>query len=486
MMNLAIPSFLQKAYLVAALSSSLGFVNASDSTSADAGRENRILSEQGGPIRPLAQEHVVVGESPAPERLPIYTPSILALPAGRLVASYIVGQKRATPEEAATLPTVILTSDDHGTTWQERHRADIPRSARLFAAGGKIYLMGNLGDLRIVSSADNGNTWGETVNLTDGQSWHQSACNVWKTRGNIYLVMERRVSNEIKGWNIGQMAPVLMRAKETDDLTKLESWTFSNQNMAMIDAVPGYRENNLPFEYFGLPFYRQSFPNDTYVTLTDEEQAAYEASGETPPRKDRLRHFAPMGWLESNVVQITDPNHYWYDPSGRTFHIFMRAHTGRTGYAALLKAVEQEDGSIEVGFEHAPSGKIMAFLPFPGGQMRFHVLYDEKTKLYWLLGTQATDSMVRADKMDPKRYDLPDNERQRLVLHFSRNMVDWSFAGVVALTSGLNESRQYASMDIDGEDLVILSRSGDKRAESAHNGNLATFHRVRNFRDLVY
>jgi len=41
-------------------------------------------------------------------------------------------------------------------------------------------------------------------------------------------------------------------------------------------------------------------------------------------------------------------------------------------------------------------------------------------------------------------------------------------------------------MDIDGNDLVILARSGDEDAKSAHDGNLITFHRVKNFRDLVY
>ncbi|AHF94873.1 hypothetical protein OPIT5_29185 [Opitutaceae bacterium TAV5] len=33
---------------------------------------------------------------------------------------------------------------------------------------------------------------------------------------------------------------------------------------------------------------------------------------------------------------------------------------------------------------------------------------------------------------------------------------------------------------------VIFSRSGDKNVRSAHDGNLVTFHRVKNFRDLVY
>ena len=39
---------------------------------------------------------------------------------------------------------------------------------------------------------------------------------------------------------------------------------------------------------------------------------------------------------------------------------------------------------------------------------------------------------------------------------------------------------------IDGENLCVLSRSGDSRAHSAHDGNLITFHTVKDFRKLVY
>jgi hypothetical protein len=41
-------------------------------------------------------------------------------------------------------------------------------------------------------------------------------------------------------------------------------------------------------------------------------------------------------------------------------------------------------------------------------------------------------------------------------------------------------------MIIDGDDLVVLSRSGDERAKTPHDGNLITFHRARDFRKLVY
>ena len=88
--------------------------------------------------------------------------------------------------------------------------------------------------------------------------------------------------------------------------------------------------------------------------------------------------------------------------------------------------------------------------------------------------------------MPPERYNLPDNERHRLVLHFSRNLVDWCFAGVIAIGNSPKESRHYAGMTIDGDDLLVLSRSGDAQARSAHNGNLITLHRISGFRGLAY
>lgn len=416
------------------------------------------------PIRPLANDFVAVGESPDPLNMPLYTPSILALPDRRLVAAYERGGKGRDQNAAYAF---ILTSDDHGRTWTQRgaHRMT---HARVFAAGRALYYLGQRGDLQIARSLDRGETWGPQVALTKGQSWHQSACNVWHARGHVYLVMERRVGSDNKAWPVGSLAPVLLRAREDADLTQRESWTFASE-LVFADLIAGYRQNEPALEFFGVPFFRQGYP-DRFPVATE-------------PRR---RTNSPMGWLETNVVQITDPDHVWYDPQGRTFHLFMRAHTAGTGFAALAKVVEQSDGSMITQLETVPSGKKMLFVPMPGGQMRFHVCYDAKTRLYWLLSSQATDSMTRPDRLPAERYDLPNNERHRLVLHFSKNMVDWCFAGAVAITDSPKQSRHYAAMDIDGDDLVVLSRSGDARAKSAHDGNLITFHRVRNFRELVY
>lgn len=416
------------------------------------------------PIRPLANDFVAVGISSDPKNIPLYTPSILALPDGRLVAAY---ERGGTARAKNAAYAFIQTSDDHGKTWTQRGALRMTH-ARVFAAGKSLYYLGQKGDLQVARSDDRGETWSEQVALTKGQSWHQSACNVWHANGNVYLVMERRVPSENKAWAVGSLAPVLMRAREDADLTKRENWTFASE-LVFSDLIPGYKQNEPALEMFGVPFFKQGYPERAPVATT--------------PKR---RTMSPMGWLETNVVQITDPNHVWFDASGHTFHLFMRAHTGGTGYAALAKVVEQADGSMKTQLEHAPSGQTMLFLPMPGGQMRFHVNYDARTKLYWLLSSQATDSMTRPDRLPDERYDLPNNERHRLVIHFSKNMVDWCFAGVVAITPSPKQARHYASMDIDGNDLVILSRSGDERAKSAHDGNLITFHRVKNFRELVY
>lgn len=414
------------------------------------------------PIRPLAQHHVIVGESPSPADTPLYSPTILRLDTGRLVAAYTQagkGQRHPSVER-------ILTSDDGGRTWLRRAEAK-PLQGRLFAAGKALYYLATGAGLPILRSDDAGITWSTPVQLTPrDRVWQQTPANVWHAKGNVYLAFERR-AREIDAWGPSEKALVLLRAREDDDLTKPAAWTFSSE-LVFADVVPGMRTNEVALPFFGIPFLPQNYPTRAQVSASPK------------------RSMSPIGWVEPGVVQILDPDHCWFDPKGRTFHILARAHTGGTGYACLTKVVENDDGTMTMSLEKAPSGTSLLYLPVPGGQMRFHVLYDAQTRLYWLLGSQATDSMRRADRLPAERFDLPNNERHRLVLHFSRNLVDWCFAGLVAKTDSPREARHYASMDIDGDDLVILSRSGDARAKSAHEGNLITFHRVRNFRQLVY
>lgn len=427
-----------------------------------------LAASAAGPVRPLANEFVLVGESPSPADTPLYSPSIVRLDSGRLVAAYTRATKDASTQGAGV--EVLLTSDDHGAKWTKRAEVPGALQGRVFSAGSSLYYLSPGAGLPAMRSVDRGVTWSKPVLLTPkARVWQQTPANVWHANGNVYLAFERQ-NKAIDAWGPSEKALVLLRAREADDLTQPSAWTFSSE-LVFSDVVPGVRDNtvnNTGLDFLGIPFFKQNYPNRAPVA--------------TLPR----RTMPPIGWVEPAVVQIVDPGHVWFDPGGRTFHILARAHTGGTGFACLTKVVEHPDGTMTMSLEHAPSGKTMLYLPVPGGHMRFHVLYDAKTKLYWILGSQATDSMTRPERLERDRFDLPYNERQRLVLHFSRNLVDWCFAGLVAKVDSPKASRHYASMDIDGDDLVILARSGDERAKSAHDGNLITFHRVKNFRELVY
>ena len=424
-------------------------------------------------MKPLAQDHLTLFRSEDPQNLCAYSPGLWRGGDGRIVATMDLGSLRQNEKPSADgtpMPATeglicrVMTSDDGGDSWKEQADLDLYH-ARPFGAGGRLYVLGHRGDLRIARSDDNGATWTPVSHLTEGEFWHQAPANLWFAHGCVYLVMERRKTDRVNGWYPSETQPILMRARENDDLTRRESWTMA--------ATPSFHEvvDDTGFDGFGIPFYPGRYP-------------------EVWMAEDGRRGAAPIGWLETNVVQILDPNHLWHDPTGRTLHLWMRAHTGMTNYAMVAKVTEDGpapgEGAMRFGFETAPSGVRLFYLPTPGGQMKFHLLHDEATARYWLLSSQATDSMRRLETLPPDRYGLADNERSRLQLHFSTNMVDWVFAGIVAIGETANCARHYASMAIDGDDLIVLSRSGDLQARSAHDTNLITFHRIRDFRSLIY
>ncbi|HOF41366.1 MAG TPA: sialidase family protein [Candidatus Hydrogenedentes bacterium] len=426
---------------------------------AGARAESELRAVEPPPL--VANSYVKVYESPDATQIYSYSPGLAVLPSGRLVATLDLGGPAFAGKEGPDgYRGRIYTSDDRGQTWTLRASTPMMH-ARPFAAGEAVYVLGHHNDLGIVRSNDDGTTWSEASWLTQGQRWHQAPCNVHYTNGRIYLVMERDTDPDYPMWPVSVFAPVLMAANVNDDLTSRAAWIFSNElSYREIIAAVG------PPHLLGIPFH---------------------TPGNTVADTARVRRpMADPGWLETNVVQFVDPNHVWFDPEGRTFHLWMRAHTGSTNLAAIAKAVESGDGKITVSLENAPSGAPMMYVPCPGGHMKFHILYDEPTKLFWLLSSQTTDSMTRPDRLPDDRFDLPNNERHRLTLHFSKNCVDWCFAARVAQTNAYGQARHYASMVIQDDDLHVLSRSGDARARSAHDGNIITFHTVRDFRNLVY
>ncbi len=427
-------------------------------------------------MNPLAKDFDIAYRSPDPQKDFPYSPSILILDNGRYVLSYDISDRYGE----------IRVSDDKGKTWTKTAERNFCH-ARLFRDGNRLYLLGQNKDIVVLYSDDFGESWSQEFFLTKGETWNGCAADVWYKDGYVYLAMDAYFLNEGEEmpsfWNPNIIAPTVLRGKLGMDLTQRENWLFS-EKVRFRDVV-----KEADIEDIGVPFFptQATKPKDEACTYWPPDyRKAYDFANDAPGIRF---HFHLSGWLEVNIVQIEDPKHYWYDKTGKTFHLLMRANTGATGYACLMKAVEKQvDGKDVITVECVtnPSGKRVIFLPFPGGQMKFYIKYDKQTQLYWLASSQARDSMTRIEYLSEDRFNVPCDERDRLVLHFSKNLVDWCFAGLVDQSGADKQSRHYASMDIDGDDLIIVSRSGDEDACSAHDGNILTLHRVKNFRDLVY
>ena len=382
----------------------------------------------------LIASEQVIAVSPNPDSISLYTPAIVEGFDGRFVAAVdyggpgtyaLDGVKSDFGDYKAGNQIRVLLSDDKGRTWRETP-ARIPMMHEiLFKAGRSLYMVGHSGRLLVTRSDDNGETWTEPAVLCPEPRWHQSCTAVDVYDGKVTLVYEKWVSDGHKWPGVG---PVLMQAPVDADLTQASSWKFS----------------------------------ELYDPDADMEAAR-------PSGIPVLKPGEP-GLLETNVVRVHDPERPFYDSTGRSLVLMCRANLGVPEIGVMLRGYEREDGSLSIGRLPQKDGELY-FVHIPGADLKFYVLYDPVTQLYWLLYSQTDGRM---------------NARRRLALSYSPDLLRWTYAGMVAVGPTDHSARHYATMILDGDDLCIVSRSGDERARTAHDGDIVTFHRVRNFRSLVY
>ena len=373
-------------------------------------------------------------------------PDLVMTDVGRLLIVYPAGHGQG--------QIIMKSSDDFGKTWSER-RCDLPKSwarsqetptiynlhftdghTKLILISGAPYWKPTIRDGVLIPerrpdgfnfsfSDDNGETWSDPAVLCPEPRWHQSCTAVDIYDGKVTLVYEKWVADGHKWPGVG---PVLMQASVDADLTQASSWKFS----------------------------------ELYNPDGDLEAARPSGIPVVPPGEP--------GILETNVVRMYDKTSSFYDSTGRSLVLMCRAHLGVPEIGVMLRGYEREDGSLAIGRLPRKDGEVY-FVHIPGADLKFYVLYDPEMQLYWLLHSQTDGRM---------------NARRRLALSYSPDLLRWTFAGLVAVGPSDHSARHYATMILDGDDLCIVSRSGDENARTAHDGNIVTFHRVRRFRDLVY
>jgi hypothetical protein len=145
--------------------------------------------------------------------------------------------------------------------------------------------------------------------------------------------------------------------------------------------------------------------------------------------------------------------------------------------------VTDADGTLEL--------KFVQFHPMPGGQLKFCVVRDDVSGMFWATANLVVDSQEAFDWWDAGRKrqnfrptSTAGDDRRLLMLLYGLDGLNWFQAGCVAQAQRISQSFMYAAPVIDGDDLAIVCRSS-VAAANQHDADYATFHRVRNFRRLA-
>ena len=276
--------------------------------------------------------------------------------------------------------------------------------------------------LVIYTSGDAGATW-STGRILDTRKWSVSPSGAIIQNGCVYLTMDVECASAVsKGYKgNAALSPILMRASLDADLKKAESWTFSSEF--------------------------------SYAEVMSKGTAKMVDYVDVPNNHGDSKS---TGWAAGNLFQVYDEQQLWFDEDMKTFFIYSHGGAGNQGYATLVKVTETSNGTLVPSLvETVTAKKKLLFVPMPGGNQSFNIIYDVDSGLYWQVSNYL-------------------HEENRVGLYFSKNAYDWCFAGIVAkVEKGVC---LYPTMTIDGQDLVIVASQNDGTA----------CYRIADFRSLAY
>ncbi len=149
------------------------------------------------------------------------------------------------------------------------------------------------------------------------------------------------------------------------------------------------------------------------------------------------------------------------DPDGNLFDI-MRFGGNR---CVIAYKVNEQDLDAPLTYSH--------LIPFPANLAKFMIKYDDLSKKYYTIACRLLDG--------------GEPTRNLLSLMASEDLKEWHL-----VTDVIDRSQedpkfigfQYVDFEIEGEDIIFLCRTAMNKANSFHDSNYSTFHRITNFRSL--
>jgi len=218
-------------------------------------------------------------------------------------------------------------------------------------------------------------------------------------------------------------------------------WSFGAPNVEGRRNTAGSRIVVVAADLTGDPMEPGSWRISNHLTFPDPESIA----GLTPPGVRYHDH-----WLEGNVVKV-----------GEEIRVIARCRIAgsRTVHVAGICDVEDDGEKLNLRF--------VQFHPLPGAQNQFHIVYDDVSGYYWMTSNLPTK---------------PRDERRILALSYGLDPLCWFQAGIIAMGKDLGNAFNYTTPLIDGNDLLVVSRTS---REHYHDNDRITFHRLRDFRSLA-
>ena len=171
---------------------------------------------------------------------------------------------------------------------------------------------------------------------------------------------------------------------------------------------------------------------------------------------DAREHVCPLpekiwGGIEGNVIET---------PDGGVVDFLRFADK-----TALILDYDPENPEKEL--------TLNSVIDFPATASKFNVVFDDVTKQYYSIVSYALDE--------------PPTRRNLLSLISSPDLRKWSLCRHL-IDRRYDDPKQvgfqYVDFFIEGEDILYLCRTAFGGANSFHNSNLTTFHRIKNFREV--
>ncbi|MEP6668247.1 MAG: sialidase family protein [Chthoniobacter sp.] len=375
---------------------------------------------------PLAQDYTVIYHNPDPEYY-VEGPGLVRLDDGTFVAVVpVVPREQWSQERRAAHSVVhIFRSGDGGKTWQSL--ADLPYySAAPWVDRGTLYLFAN--------KAGAGKARNENLILLrssdGGKTWSEPVTLFKGNYWNCHTGMVQRDHHIY--WAIDDMSygmnrgPRLVAGDLSGDPMDPHAWRIS-------DAVtfPGAPEQ-----------------------LWNPKFAAQ-----------------PSQYLEPNLIDV----------NGR-LRVLAAVKIKRPTTSNLCAVLDAADDGTKLDL------KFTQYTGMPGGHLKFCVLRDEPSKLFWATSNLSADNQGAFDfekqAIESGHFKAAASDRRFLMLSYSVDAMNWFPAGCVAQAAKLSQSFMYARPVVDGDDLAIIARSS-VNAPNQHDADNCTFHRVRDFRHLA-